>query len=121
MLPSGSKIGPGEVKSRPNEPVGAGTKSPKGRAAFWSAYDAMQSLGGMAQFVANGWAGKDYTHINFAGGRRVAWALYDAINRGAEQHPPFTPVAHDNVIDTRKISHLEMMLRQAARPRMQKP
>ena len=43
----------------------------------------MQSLGGMAQFVANGWAGKDYTHINFAGGRRVAWALYDAINRGA--------------------------------------
>lgn len=66
-------------------------------------------------------AGKDYTHINFAGGRRVAWALYDAINRGAEQHPPFTPVAHDNVIDTRKISHLEMMLRQAARPRMQKP
>ena len=28
---------------------------------------------------------------------------------------------HDNVIDTRKISHLEMMLRQAARPRMQKP
>ena len=38
-------------------------------AAFWSAYDAMQSLGGMAQFVANGWAGKDYTHINFAGGR----------------------------------------------------
>ena len=90
-------------------------------AAFWRAYDAMQSLGGMAQFVANGWAGKDYTHINFAGGRRVAWALYDAINRGAEQHPPFTPVAHDNVIDTRKISHLEMMLRQAARPRMQKP
>ena len=80
-----------------------------------------QTLGGMAQFVANGWAGKDYTHINFAGGRRVAWALYDAINRGAEQHPPFTPVAHDNVIDTRKISHLEMMLRQAARPRMQKP
>ena len=76
---------------------------------------------GMAQFVANGWAGKDYPHINFAGGRRVAWALYDAINRGAEQHPPFTPVAHDNVIDTRKISHLEMMLRQAARPRMQKP
>ena len=50
------------------------------RAAFWTAYDAMQSLGGMAQFVANGWAGKDYTHINFAGGRRVAWALYDAIN-----------------------------------------
>ncbi len=65
-------------------------------AAFWPTYDAMHSLGGMEQFVANGWAGKDFTHINFAGGRRVAWSLYDAINRGAEQHPPFTPVAHDN-------------------------
>ncbi len=32
----------------------------------------MRSLGGMEQFVANGWAGKDYTHINYAGGRRVA-------------------------------------------------
>lgn len=90
-------------------------------AAFWSAYNAMQSLGGMPQFVANGWAGKDYTHINFAGGRRVAWALYDAINRGAEEHRPFTPVAHDNIIDSGKISHLEQMLRQAAKPRPLKP
>ena len=37
----------------------------------------------MEQFVANGWAGKDYTHINYAGGRRVAWSLVDAINAGA--------------------------------------
>lgn len=134
MLPYGRRIS--DERQRPQREVGLGIR-PNGfgtlhgcgpttgransGAAFWSAYDAMQSLGGMAQFVANGWAGKDYTHINFAGGRRVAWALYDAINRGAEQHPPFTPVAHDNVIDTRKISHLEMMLRQAARPRMQKP
>ena len=43
----------------------------------------MRSLGGMEQFVANGWAGKDYTHINYAGGRRVAWSLFDAINAGA--------------------------------------
>ena len=92
-------------------------------AAFWSARTTpCESLGGMAQFVANGWAGKDYTHINFAGGRRVAWALFDAINaRCRNQHPSAsTPVAHDNVIDTRKISHLEMMLRQAARPRTAK-
>lgn len=43
----------------------------------------MRSLGGMEQFVANGWARKDYTHINYAGGRRVAWSLVDAINAGA--------------------------------------
>ena len=40
-------------------------------------------LGGMEQFVKNGWAGKDYTHINYAGGRRVAWALFDALNAEA--------------------------------------
>jgi hypothetical protein len=28
--------------------------------------------------VRNGWAAKDYTHINFAGGRRIAQALGDA-------------------------------------------
>ncbi|WP_295957996.1 hypothetical protein [uncultured Alistipes sp.] len=52
-------------------------------AAFWPTCDAMRSLGGMEQFVANGWAGKDFTHINYAGGRRVAWSLFDAINAGA--------------------------------------
>lgn len=58
-------------------------------AAFWSTYDAMQADGGISEFVARGWAGKDFTHINYAGGRRVAWALFDAINaeakRAAEQ------------------------------------
>lgn len=52
-------------------------------AAFWPTCDAMRSLGGMEQFVANGWAGKDFTHINYAGGRRVAWSLFDALNAGA--------------------------------------
>lgn len=47
---------------------------------FWSTYGAMRSMGGMEQFVANGWAGKDYTHINYSGGRRIAWSLFDAIN-----------------------------------------
>lgn len=50
-------------------------------AAFWSTYDAMQQLGGMAGFVEQGWAGKDYTHINYAGGREVAAALYRALYR----------------------------------------
>ena len=52
-------------------------------AAFWPTCDAMRVQGGMEQFVKNGWAGKDYTHINYAGGRRVAWALFDALNAEA--------------------------------------
>ena len=54
-------------------------------AAFWPTCDAMRALGGMEQFVKNGWAGKDYTHIDYAGGRRVAWALFDAINAGVSE------------------------------------
>ena len=52
-------------------------------AAFWSTFDAMQAEGGIEEFVAQGWAAKDFTHINYAGGRRVAWALFDAINAEA--------------------------------------
>jgi len=40
----------------------------------------MQAEGGIREFVTKGWAGKDFTHINYGGGRRVAWALFDAIN-----------------------------------------
>ncbi len=54
-------------------------------AAFWSTCDAMRNEGGMAVYVQNGWAGKDYTHINFAGGRRVAHALADAIDAAVEE------------------------------------
>ena len=49
-------------------------------AAFWPTAEAMRTLGGMERFVRNGWAGKDFTHINYAGGRRVAELLFDAIN-----------------------------------------
>lgn len=52
----------------------------RSKAAFWPVCDAMRAQGGMAEFVKNGWAGKDFTHINYAGGQRVAWALFDALN-----------------------------------------
>lgn len=55
-------------------------------AAFWNTYDAMQLMGGMTRFVANGWAGKDYTHINYAGGAQVARALYHAMLLGAREY-----------------------------------
>lgn len=47
--------------------------------AFWNTSRVMQNLGGMPAFVANGWAAKDYTHINYAGGRRIARALSESI------------------------------------------
>jgi hypothetical protein len=46
----------------------------------------MQRLGGMTAFVENGWAGKDYTHINYAGGREIARQLYYALLQGAESY-----------------------------------
>lgn len=48
-------------------------------AAFWDTRSAMRSWGGMEAFVRSGWAGKDYTHINYAGGSRVARSLTDAL------------------------------------------
>ena len=52
--------------------------------AFWDTYSTMQRLGGMETFVANGWAGKDYTHINYAGGAQIARELYYSLLKGAE-------------------------------------
>ena len=49
--------------------------------AFWNTSKAMMALGGMPRFVSNGWAAKDYTHINFRGGSRVAAALAAAIRQ----------------------------------------
>ncbi|MDE5707327.1 MAG: hypothetical protein K2H69_04040 [Alistipes sp.] len=85
-------------------------------AAFWNTYRAMQSLGGMERFVAEGWAGKDYTHINFAGGRRIAWGLCDAIDDAVRRHPLSVRVAHANIADSARITPLEEALIRSARP-----
>ncbi len=59
------------------------------RVAFWDTYEAMEQMGGMSQFVANKWASKDYTHINFAGGRELGRALAAAVERSrARWFPP---------------------------------
>lgn len=64
-------------------------------AAFWNTHAAMQLHGGMKAFVANGWAGKDYTHINFAGGRVIAQELAQAVIRHAAQIVERIPEGHD--------------------------
>ena len=48
--------------------------------------EAMRAQGGMERFVQNGWAGKDFTHINYEGGRRIARALVDALNDFTARH-----------------------------------
>ncbi|MBR5283100.1 MAG: hypothetical protein IKU22_10025 [Alistipes sp.] len=62
------------------------TAAEKCGVAFWDTYAAMQQLGGMSTFVTNGWAGKDYTHINYAGGAQIARELYYALLKGAEEY-----------------------------------
>lgn len=84
-------------------------------AAFWNTYRAMQSLGGMERFVAEGWAGKDYTHINFAGGRRIAWGLCDAIDDAVGRHPLPIRVVHANVAEGTPVTPLEKALIRSAR------
>ncbi|MFR9534906.1 MAG: hypothetical protein SNG49_08715 [Rikenellaceae bacterium] len=71
-------------------------------ANFWSTYAAMQAQGGMSRFVVNGWAAKDYTHINFAGGKQVAWALVDAMNQGvvAEREKMVVKIEYEPIIDS---------------------
>ena len=62
------------------------TAAEKCGAAFWNTYEAMQRKGGMTEFVNKNWAGKDYTHINYAGGREIARELYYAFLQGAQNY-----------------------------------
>ncbi len=56
---------------------------------FWNTHQAMGAQGGMAEFVARNWAAKDFTHINFEGGRQIGRALAEAINMArVEAYPP---------------------------------
>ncbi|MFI3285771.1 MAG: hypothetical protein R3Y08_03875 [Rikenellaceae bacterium] len=76
---------------------------------FWSTYQAMQEQGGMSSFVSNGWAAKDFTHINFAGGRQVAWAMVDAIVDGVnlERTLMVKKAEYDPIIDSLRDSELQ--------------
>lgn len=83
------------------------------QAAFWPTSDAMHTFGGMETFVRNGWAGKDYTHINYAGGKRVGWALFEALNQGAgavyeerQREVVLTPL----LLDSLRMEHIRSRL-----------
>ncbi|MCC8035162.1 MAG: hypothetical protein LIO77_04410, partial [Rikenellaceae bacterium] len=47
--------------------------------AFWNTYEAMGGYNSMKKFAEWGWAAKDYTHLSFAGGRKIATELVKAL------------------------------------------
>ncbi len=46
--------------------------------AYWDTYLAMKKAGGIVQFVNEGMAAKDYTHLSFKGGRYLAEQFVDS-------------------------------------------
>ena len=53
---------------------------------FFNLFEAMGGEGSMADFVNRGEANKDYTHLNFKGGKRLAELYYKAILAGVENY-----------------------------------
>lgn len=49
------------------------------KVAFWSIFAAMGGQNSMVKYTNSNWASKDFTHLNFRGGREIANALYDAL------------------------------------------
>lgn len=54
--------------------------------AFWNLYEAMLREGGIAGMVERRQANRDYTHINYQGGKRLAKLLFDALEEGKSQY-----------------------------------
>lgn len=56
------------------------------KVAFWNLYEAMGGDGSLAIMVTHKQANLDYTHINFAGGKKLARILYDVLLNGKENY-----------------------------------
>lgn len=54
--------------------------------AFWNLYEAMGGDGSLARMTEKKQANLDYTHINFAGGRRLAEILFDVLMNGKSNY-----------------------------------
>jgi hypothetical protein len=53
---------------------------------FWNMFGAMGGENSMVTYVGKGWAGKDYTHLTFKGGREIARSLVHALMREKERY-----------------------------------
>lgn len=56
--------------------------------AFWNLYQAMGGESAMVNFVNHkpAWANKDYTHINFLGGKEIARIFYETLVFGKSEY-----------------------------------
>lgn len=54
--------------------------------AFWNLYEAMGGDGSLAKMTEQKQANLDYTHINFAGGRRLANLLFNVLINGKKNY-----------------------------------
>lgn len=59
--------------------------------AFFNLFQAMGGRESMKQFVDDGLANKDYTHLTFAGGRRLASKLVESIQTGVDNYKRLHP------------------------------
>lgn len=78
--------------------------------AFWSIAKAMEYHGGMPSFVSNGWAAKDYTHINFAGGRRVAEAFVMSLRQSI-----YELLVEREAVEARRVEEMRLRALEAER------
>lgn len=56
------------------------------RIAFWNTFGAMGGENSMTHYVANGWAGKDYTHLTYRGGSEISKKLLKALMKEKEYY-----------------------------------
>lgn len=56
------------------------------KVSYFNLFEAMGGKGSMQTYVDNGWANKDYTHINYEGGKRIARKIVDALLAGKENY-----------------------------------
>lgn len=54
--------------------------------AFYNLYKAMGGEGSIVEMVDKGWANRDYTHINFKGGKHMAGILFESLKYGQKQY-----------------------------------
>lgn len=54
--------------------------------AFYNLYKAMGGEGSIVEMVDKGWANRDYTHINFKGGKHLAGILFESLKYGQKQY-----------------------------------
>lgn len=59
--------------------------------AFFNLFQAMGGRESMKQLVDQGMANKDYTHLSFAGGRRLARELVNSLNAGFDKYKTLHP------------------------------